>query len=144
MWPAFSQPEVIINLWLSVILMKMKAERKELREIMCREIEFRLFGALFFLLFLFLFSFLFLQKEKNLMQNVHVKFSPRLCNCIVKCFHCSNNRRLKMTRDWTSWFVLLLAAMIKDGLFLIFFRTTTFKNQYCAAAILCHQYSRLS
>lgn len=43
MWPAFSQPEVIINLWLSVILMKMKAERKELREIMCREIEFYLF-----------------------------------------------------------------------------------------------------
>lgn len=115
MWPAFSQPEVIINLWLSVILMKMKAERKELREIMCREIEFRLFGAFFFLFFLFLFSFLFLLKEKNLMQNVHIKISPRLCNCVLKYFHCSNNRRLKMSKDRTNWFVLFLAAMIKDG-----------------------------
>lgn len=58
MWPAFSQPEVIINLWLSVILMKMKAERKELREIMCREIEFHLFGGHLFSFIFFLFSLL--------------------------------------------------------------------------------------
>lgn len=30
LWPAFSQPEVIINLWLPVILMKMKTERKRI------------------------------------------------------------------------------------------------------------------
>lgn len=76
-WPAFSQPEVIINLWLSVILMKMKAVRKELREIMCREIEFHLLRG-------HLFLFLLLLKERKLMQNVHIKISLGLCNHQVK------------------------------------------------------------
>ncbi len=36
---------VIINLCLSVVLMKMKARRREQGRIMCREIEFHLFGG---------------------------------------------------------------------------------------------------
>lgn len=139
MWPAFSQPEVIINLWLSVILMKMKAERKELREIMCREIEFHLFGghlfSFLFFSFFFLCSFLLL-KEKTLMQNVHIKISPRLCNFIHTCI------ALTMARDWTHWLAQLLADMVKDGFFFTFFRITTFQRQHCKIIILCHQAAR--